>query len=99
MVSLRFSLTVIAVTDTQEGYRIVTSSERGVLRPEVRAILGPMDIGQVMGESGIHAEVKGIALAVQLKLKPLLVASNGRICEDCARFLDRVGIPYADCTS
>jgi len=99
MVSLRFSLTTIAVTDTQEGYRIVTSSERGLLRPQVRAMLGPMDVGQVTGESGIHAEVKGIALAIQLKLKPLLVASAGRICDDCAGFLNRVGIPYTDCAT
>lgn len=60
----------IAVTLTLEGVRIVTTSDGGVLRPEIRKALrtNGRDVFQTQGVQGVHAEVKGVSLAERFGL-------------------------------
>lgn len=80
----------IAVTETAEGVRVVTSSE-GALRPAARAAL---EAGEVAGAGvrGTHAEVNGVNAAVQSGLTPTGTAASRPICPECAEVLQREGV-------
>jgi RHS repeat-associated protein len=80
----------IAVTETKQGTRIVTSSE-GTLRPGVKAALKPGEIaGQ--GAKGVHAEVNGVNAAKGAGLTPTGVAASRPICTNCAAALKDAGV-------
>jgi len=78
----------IAVTETQEGTTIVSSSENA-LRPAVRALLKD---GEIAAKGAGHAEVTGVSAAKQLGLNPTGVAASRGICPSCAEFLRDAGI-------
>jgi hypothetical protein len=69
-----------AVTETQEGVRIVSSSERR-LTPAQRAQLGA---SEVEGIGVGHAEVTGINAAREMGLTPTATAASRPICTSCA---------------
>jgi hypothetical protein len=80
----------IAVTETAEGTRVVSSSE-GALRPAARAALKS---GEVVGkgESGVHAEINGVNAAKEAGLTPSGTAASRPICPDCAAKLKAQGV-------
>ena len=78
----------IAVTETEEGVKIVSSSENA-LRPAVKALLNE---GEVAAEGAGHAEVTGINAAKQMGLTPTGVAASRGICPSCAQTLVDLGI-------
>jgi RHS repeat-associated protein len=78
----------IAVTETEEGVNVVSSSENA-LRPAVKAMLGE---GEVGAQGAGHAEVTGVNAAQQMGLTPTGVAASRGICPSCAQFLEDLGI-------
>jgi len=74
----------IAVTDTAEGVRIISSSEPA-LRP---AALSVLRAGEIAVQAAGHAEVTGINAAIELGLTPTGTAASRLICGNCAKFLD-----------
>jgi RHS repeat-associated protein len=79
----------IAVTETAEGVRIVSSSE-GALRPTQLALLKEGEIA-VTGTG--HAEQIGITAAREMGLKPTGVAASRGICRMvCQPFLVEQGV-------
>src|SRR5205823_1665183 len=82
------SRTTIAVTETAEGVRVVSSSEH-TLRPAQRAALVP---GEVAASGVGHAEVTGVRAAQSMGLTPVGVAASRPICPECADFLRGLGI-------
>jgi hypothetical protein len=78
----------ITVTDTQEGTRVISSSE-SALRPAVRALLGK---GEVAASGAGQAEVTGVNAARQMGLTPTGVAASRGICPSCAQFLHDLGV-------
>ncbi|WP_437727730.1 RHS repeat-associated core domain-containing protein [Sorangium sp. So ce861] len=77
-----------AVTETTEGTRVVSSSERR-LTPAQRAALRP---GEVEGVGIGHAEVTGINAARQMGLTPTGVGASRPICPECATSLEQQGV-------
>jgi len=69
--------TTIAITETAEGTRIVSSSEKR-LRKAQRAELGP---GEIEGVGIGHAEETGINFAKQNELTPTGVGASRPICK------------------
>ena len=69
-----------AVTETREGVRVVSSSERR-LAPAQRAQLG---VDEVEGVGVGHAEVTGINAARSMGLTPTGTAASRPICTSCA---------------
>ena len=80
--------TTIAVTETSEGVRVVSSSEAR-LRPAQRRMLGP---NEVEGTGPGHAEVTGVNAARVRGLTPTGTAASRPICANCGRFLSDHGI-------
>lgn len=80
----------IAVTETKEGVRVVSSSE-GTLRS---AAQGALKEGEVAGKNvaGTHAEVNGINAAKEMGLTPTGTAASRPICSSCAQTLQQQGI-------
>jgi RHS repeat-associated protein len=80
----------IAVTETKEGVRVVSSSE-GTLRS---AAQGALQDGEVAakGVAGTHAEVNGINAAKQMGLTPTGTAASRPICSSCAQALKDAGV-------
>lgn len=81
----------IAVTETKEGVRVVSSSE-GSLRSAAKAALQE---GEVAGKgvNGVHAEINGVNAAKQMGLTPTGVAASRPICPSCAAQLEQHGVP------
>jgi hypothetical protein len=77
-----------AVTETAEGTRVVSSSQRR-LTPAQRAALGP---GEVEGVGVGHAEVTGVNAAREMGLTPTGAAASRPICPECATFLEGQGV-------
>lgn len=77
-----------AVTETQEGVRVISSSERR-LTPAQRAQLGA---NEVEGVGVGHAEVTGVNAARQMGLTPTGTAASRPICPSCARTLGERGV-------
>jgi RHS repeat-associated protein len=77
-----------AVTETQEGVRVVSSSERR-LTPAQRAQLGA---NEVEGVGAGHAEVTGVNAARNMGLTPTGTAASRPICSSCAGTLSEQGI-------
>jgi len=75
--------TTIAVTETQEGVRVVSSSEKR-LRPAQRKLLGK---NEVEGVGLGHAEVTGVNHARGAGLNPTGTAASRPICSGCQGFL------------
>jgi RHS repeat-associated protein len=69
-----------AVTETKEGTRIVSSSNRR-LTPAQRAALRK---GEVEGVGPGHAERKGVSAAKKMGLTPTGTAASRPICPECA---------------
>ncbi len=80
--------TTIAVTETQGGTRVISSSERR-LRPAQRKLLGP---GEVEGVGPGHAEVTGINFARSKGLTPTGTAASRPICQGCQKALGAEGV-------
>ncbi len=78
----------IAVTETKEGTRVVSSSEKA-LRPAVQALLKD---GEVAAKGAGHAEITGVNAAKQIGLTPTGVAASRGICPACADYLRGAGI-------
>ncbi|WP_423682129.1 RHS repeat domain-containing protein [Undibacterium sp. WLHG33] len=72
-----------AVTETEEGVRVVSSSERR-LSPAQRALLKS---NEVEGVGVGHAEVTGVNAARQMGLTPTGTAASRPICSGCANTL------------
>lgn len=77
-----------AVTETREGVRVVSSSERR-LTPAQRAQLG---VNEIEGVGVGHAEVTGINAAREMGLTPTGTAASRPICPSCASTLRNQGI-------
>ena len=77
-----------AVTETQEGVRVVSSSERR-LTPAQRAQLGA---NEVEGVGVGHAEATGINAAKGMGLTPTGTAASRPICTNCAQAMAREGV-------
>lgn len=80
--------TTVAVTETKEGVRVVSSSERR-LRPAQRAMLKP---GEVEGVGPGHAEVTGINATRDMGLTPVATAASRPVCHGCATTLQEEGV-------
>ena len=80
-----------AVTETAEGTRVVTSSQRR-LSPDQRRALGP---GEVEGVGVGHAEVTGVEASQQMGLTPTATAASRPICPDCAEALRQADVKPA----
>jgi RHS repeat-associated protein len=80
----------IAVGETKQGTRVVSSSE-GALRPAARDALQPGEVA-VKGEKGVHAEVNAINGARALGLEPTGIAASRPICSDCAAEMKAAGV-------
>lgn len=80
--------TTIAVTETSQGTRIVSSSENR-LRPAQRKLLGE---GEIEGVGVGHAEVTGINAARNAGLNPTGTAASRPICPGCQDFLKNNGV-------
>lgn len=80
-----------AVTETKEGVRVVSSSQRR-LSPAQRAELKSNEVEGV-GEG--HAEVTGINAARSMGLTPTRTAASRRICDGCANYLQKQGVKAA----
>ncbi|WP_189521383.1 RHS repeat-associated core domain-containing protein [Mesorhizobium sp. M1B.F.Ca.ET.045.04.1.1] len=78
----------LAVTETKEGVRVISSSSRS-LEASVRALLGP---GEVAAKGLGHAEVTGVETARSLGLTPTGVAASRTICGSCRDYLGKDGI-------
>ncbi|MHB1058818.1 MAG: RHS repeat-associated core domain-containing protein [Rhodanobacter sp.] len=77
----------IAVTETQEGVRVVSSSE-ATLRPAALAALGDGEVA-ARGITGAHAEANGINAARGMGLTPTGTAASRPICAGCAQILEQ----------
>lgn len=77
--------TTIAVTETEEGINIVSSSERR-LRPDQRSMLKD---GEIEGIGNGHAEVTGVNHAKAMGLTPKAVAASRPVCRGCQKFLKK----------
>ena len=77
------SKTTIAVTETREGTRIVSSSEGRLRRPQ-RDMLRD---GEIEGTGLGHAEVTGVRAAREAGLTPTGTAASRPICHSCQDFL------------
>ena len=78
----------IAVTETEEGVNVVSSSETA-LRPAVQAMLKE---GEVGATGAGHAEVTGVNAAREMGLTPTGVAASRPVCPSCAAFLRQAGV-------
>lgn len=79
-----------AVTETAEGTRVVSSSEKR-LTPAQRATLKP---GEVEGTGAGHAEVTGVNAARKMGLTPTGAGASRPICPTCAKFLTDEGLNH-----
>lgn len=80
----------IAVTETEEGVRVVSSSE-GALRTPARAMLQQGEV-EGKGVARVHAEVNGVNAAKKMGLTPTGTAASRPICPQCAKTLDETGV-------
>lgn len=80
----------VAVTETSQGTRVVSSSE-GALRPATRAALKPGEVA-ARGARGTHAEVNGVNGARSAGLNPTGTAASRPICPNCANTLRGEGV-------
>jgi hypothetical protein len=80
--------TTVAVTETKEGTRVISSSERR-LRPAQRKLLKK---GEVEGVGPGHAEVTGVKASKEIGLKPTGTAASRPICNNCAEYLGKEGV-------
>lgn len=80
----------IAVTETQEGVRVVSSSE-GALRTAAKATLQEGEVA-ARGANGVHAEINGINAAKDMGLTPTGVAASRPICASCAAQIEQHGV-------
>jgi tRNA(Ile2) C34 agmatinyltransferase TiaS len=78
----------IAVTDTAEGLRIISSSENALRT----AVLKILTHGEVAVTGAGHAEVTGVNAAKSIQLKPIGTAASRPICPDCGEFLQNNGV-------
>jgi hypothetical protein len=74
-----------AVTETEEGIRVVSSSERR-LAPAQRALL---KTNEVEGVGVGHAETTSIEAAKRMGLTPTGTAASRPICSGCAQVLEQ----------
>jgi len=81
--------TTTAVTETEEGVRVISSSEPRGLRPAQRAMLRE---GEIEARGGGHAEVTGVNKAREMGLTPTGVAASRPICPACVQFLRSLGV-------
>jgi RHS repeat-associated protein len=80
----------IAVTETSEGTRVVSSSE-GKLRTAARDALTAGEV-EGQGVARTHAEVNGINAAKEMGLTPTGTAASRPICPTCAAVLQNEGV-------
>lgn len=80
----------ISVTETEEGVRVVSSSE-GALRTAARSTLKEGEV-EGKGVARVHAEVNGINAAKKMGLTPTGTAASRPICPECARTMEETGV-------
>lgn len=80
----------IAVTETKEGIRVVSSSEK-TLRPAAQAALKEGEVAAA-GANKVHAEINGINAAKNMGLTPTGVAASRPICASCASQIEQHGV-------
>jgi uncharacterized protein RhaS with RHS repeats len=80
----------IAVTETKEGVRLVSSSG-GLLRSATRAALQPGEVA-ARGARGTHAEVNGVRAARARGLTPTQTGASRPICQGCQAALRGEGV-------
>ena len=78
----------LAVTETKEGVRVISSSESKLRQP----VLDLLQEGEIPVNGDGHADVTGAKCALSLGLTPTGVAASRPICPDCARYLRLQGI-------
>ena len=83
--------TVIAVTETKEGYRIISSSEP-TLRTEQILSLKQGEIPAAVSGENVCAEVRGIIYAKRHGFTPIGTAASRPICPECAAFMREHGV-------
>ena len=77
-----------AVVETEEGIRVISSSERRLAKAQ-REALRP---NEVEGIGKGHAEVTAEAAARDMGLTPTGVAASRPICSDCAAAMSKRGV-------
>jgi RHS repeat-associated protein len=77
-----------AVTETEEGVTVVSSSERR-LAPAQRAQLRP---GEIEGVGEGHAETTGVDAAKKAGLTPTATGASRPICPECAKTLEEQNV-------
>jgi hypothetical protein len=77
-----------AVTETEEGIRVVSSSRRRLSPAQRRAL----NENEVEGVGVGHAEVTGETAARRMGLTPSGTAASRPICSGCAQHLDDTGV-------
>ena len=80
-----------AVTQTEEGVNVVSSSENRLSRAQ-RAQLKP---GEVEEAGPGHAETTGVNAAKNMGLTPQATAASRPICPECAEALQQQGVTPA----
>lgn len=83
-----------AVAETQEGVRVVGSSE-GALRPAQRAALQEGEVA-AKGARGTHAEVNAVNGARAQGLTPTSVSPSRPACTNCQEAMKKMDIPIKD---
>jgi hypothetical protein len=78
----------LAITETEEGVRVVSSSGKEV-KPSVVELLQD---GEINVRGAGHAEITGVEAAIALGLTPTGVAASRPICGPCADYLRTRGI-------
>ena len=73
-----------AVTETEEGVRIISSSERD-LSSKQKSIL---QLNEIAAKGDGHAEVTGVNTAKDMGFTPTGTAASRPICQNCAVFLN-----------
>ncbi len=72
------------MTETKEGVRIISSSERRLRRAQREMLKNEVEL-EAIGKG--HAEVTGVNAAKNMELTPTETAASRPICENCAEFL------------
>lgn len=81
----------VAVTRTEEGITIISTSEKYV-RNVIRRAIAPGEV-VATGQATAHAEINGVAYAQRMGLHPTGVAASRAICGRCAAYLENHDIP------
>lgn len=83
-----------AVVETQEGIRVIGTSE-GVLRPAQRAALLPGEVA-ARGAPRTHAELNAVNGALEMGYTPISVSPSRPACMGCRQVMEELNLPIFD---